>query len=289
MSYTATVYHVMIASPGDVPEEREAIAQAVYSWNATHTEHRKIVLLPIRWETHSVPASGAPPQTLINQQMVHSSDLLVAVFGNRMGTPTTKALSGTVEEIEVHEAAGKQVMLYFSNADIPRQMNADQRAQLAAVEDYRRQRQGDALYETYATTAEFQTKFGRQLTRLLNMEPFLTTIPSADITAPPDPFNGLTNDAFELLETICIGDNNTIMNINVGTVRRVMTPKRELTRDAKHPREFARWQGALDELVEKGLARDKGTKGEVYEITGKGYRFYEQIKPLPVEQQLSDV
>lgn len=50
-------------------------------------------------------------------------DFLIGIFGNRLGTPTGAAQSGTIEEIEQFRKAGKHVALYFSTADVPR--NAD--------------------------------------------------------------------------------------------------------------------------------------------------------------------
>jgi hypothetical protein len=55
MSYKAEVYKVMIASPGDVNEERKIIREVLSEWNAVNSEMRKIVLLPVGWETHSAP------------------------------------------------------------------------------------------------------------------------------------------------------------------------------------------------------------------------------------------
>jgi hypothetical protein len=42
---------------------------------------------------------GAPPQTIINQQVLDKFDLLVGVFWTRVGTSTENHLSGTIEEI----------------------------------------------------------------------------------------------------------------------------------------------------------------------------------------------
>ena len=46
------------------------------------------------------------------KQMVEKSDLLVCLFGTRIGTPTDTDASGTIEEIREHIKAGKQVMMF---------------------------------------------------------------------------------------------------------------------------------------------------------------------------------
>jgi hypothetical protein len=150
---TAVVLNALIASPSDVSEEREIAANAVYAWNAAHRSTTGIILQPIRWETHSFPASGARPQAIINKQIVNEGDFLIGIFGNRIGTPTGEAQSGTIEEIELFRKAGKHVSLYFSTADVPRSTEYEQ---LRALGDYQRERQKDTLFATFATPEELR-------------------------------------------------------------------------------------------------------------------------------------
>ena len=84
MSYTARVVKVMIASPSDVAKERQLIRDVIQEWNAIHAEDRRIVLMPVGWETHSAPDMGDRPQAIINKQLLKSCDLLVAVFWTRV-------------------------------------------------------------------------------------------------------------------------------------------------------------------------------------------------------------
>jgi hypothetical protein len=125
----ATILNVLIASPSD--------ESAIREWNANDHAQSGIMLHAVRWETHSYPATGERPQGIINRQIVDSGHLLIGIFGNRVGTPTGEAQSGTIEEIEQFRKTGRYVALYFSNAPIPR--NAD-RNQLEALEKYQRER-----------------------------------------------------------------------------------------------------------------------------------------------------
>ncbi len=52
---------------------------------------------------------------MINEYLVTSSDWLIAVFKNKLGTPTGKAESGTLEEIELFRTDNplKPVSVYF--------------------------------------------------------------------------------------------------------------------------------------------------------------------------------
>ena len=120
MPRAAVILNVVIASPSDVSEERNAVTAAIYAWNNTaHSREAGIMLQPVRWETHSYPASDDRPQAIINRQIVDEGDLLIGIFGRRLGTPTGEAQSGTIEEIERFRKAGKYVALYFSTADVP--------------------------------------------------------------------------------------------------------------------------------------------------------------------------
>ena len=55
MSFNATTYRVLVASPSDLTEEREAATMATNDWNAQHAAAEGVVLLPVRWETHVHP------------------------------------------------------------------------------------------------------------------------------------------------------------------------------------------------------------------------------------------
>lgn len=77
-------------------------------------------LLPEMWETAAVPTYGDHPQHIINKQILERSDLLVALFWTRIGSPTPSASSGTIEEIRefVRLKGPKRVMLYFCTRPI---------------------------------------------------------------------------------------------------------------------------------------------------------------------------
>jgi hypothetical protein len=130
MAYKATVLSVMIASPGDVTEERNLIRDIIHEWNDINSKATECVLLPVGWETHSAPDLGRRAQEIINKSVEHC-DLLVGVFWTRLGTPTGDFESGTVEEIKRHISEGKPAMVYFSTAPVaPQSLDPNQYAAL---------------------------------------------------------------------------------------------------------------------------------------------------------------
>src|SRR5438552_15116614 len=115
MAYDSRVYRILIASPSDVLEEREAAVRVMQDWNDLQSYNRRVVILPLRWETHTAPEYNVRPQEAINIRIVDECDLPVGIFWHKLGTPTGEAESGTLEEIERAAKAGKPVMLYFSH------------------------------------------------------------------------------------------------------------------------------------------------------------------------------
>lgn len=140
MAYTANVLRVMIASPSDTVEARDAVETAIHGWNDANARGKQVILQPWRWETSAVPQLGDHPQSLINAQGVDDSDIVFALFGSRLGSPTPGAVSGTVEEIERAVEQGKPVHLYFSTAPLPNDVDTEQLEGLRAFKDQIRQR-----------------------------------------------------------------------------------------------------------------------------------------------------
>ena len=111
--FQADVYKVMIGAPSDIQEEINIAINAIYHWNHIHAEKQKTMLLPLHWSISAYPAIGQHPQKVINQQVVNKSDLLICIFGAKLGTPTNDYVSGSVEEIEEHIKVGKPVMIFL--------------------------------------------------------------------------------------------------------------------------------------------------------------------------------
>ncbi|MNR90906.1 hypothetical protein D3C72_219000 [compost metagenome] len=162
MAYSATVFNVLIASPSDVNEEREAIAQTVHEWNSLNSEETGKVLLPVRWESHSAPIMGDRPQGIINSQVVRDCDMLIGAFWTRLGSPTGVEESGTVEEIKLFLKQQKPVMLYYSKK--PVDMDAADLEQVQKLKDFKKSIRDKGIQEQYTSADELKQKLMRQLT-----------------------------------------------------------------------------------------------------------------------------
>lgn len=161
MAYEAKVFRVLIASPSDVIEEREIAVKTIQEWNDLNSSERQIVLLPVRWETHTAPEYGKRPQEVINRQIVDHCDLLIGAFWTRIGSPTGVQESGTLEEIDRVAASGKPVMLYFSKAlKNPDDIDTDQ---LTKLREFKKKTYPKALVENYSGLVEFRDKLAKQI------------------------------------------------------------------------------------------------------------------------------
>ncbi len=161
MPFSSRAYRILIASPSDVEEEREIAVRVIQEWNDLYSYTRGVVLLPLRWETHSAPEYGTRPQEAINRAIVDQCDLLVGIFWTRIGSPTGVAESGTLEEIGRVAQAGKPIMLYFSKVGMdPDRIDLQQ---LNRLNDFKAVTYPNALTESYKSHIEFRDKFARQL------------------------------------------------------------------------------------------------------------------------------
>ena len=274
MSYNATVFTVMIASPGDVSKERMIVREVLAEWNAIHSGCRKIVLLPAGWESHSSPEMGNSAQSIINEQVLDKCDLLVGVFWTRIGTPTTDFASGTVEEIELHIKAGKPTMLYFSSQ--PARLDSVDKIQYDELIKFRDSCQSRGLYENYDSLGEFKDKLNRQLQIKLNDPMFQMTEYATDDDEQSNITSGfqmpeLSEEARRILKEVSLDDDGTILILTTDGGTDLQVNGKNLIENQSR-RNVAKWEAGLQQLDEEDLIIARGYKGEVYEITERGYQ-----------------
>ncbi|WEW98507.1 hypothetical protein P3T65_02020 [Pseudomonas nitroreducens] len=174
MSFDAKVFKILIASPGDVDEERQAIPEVIARWNNTNAEANGVVLLPVKWETHSAPLLGDRPQGVINDQIVTSCDMAIGVFWTRLGSPTGVSESGTAEEIEWFIQNAKPVMVYFSSRNIdPTKLDIDQ---YKSLKDFEKKMQKLGLTGSYTSITDFKEQLLNQIS--VNVRMLLTGTPA---------------------------------------------------------------------------------------------------------------
>jgi hypothetical protein len=161
MPQQGLIFRILVASPSDCYQERKAVPEIIYSWNAANSLRSAAILEPVLWETHATPAMGDRPQALINKQLVQQCDVLIGVFWTRLGTYTGVAESGTVEEIEEFRKDGKPVLLYFSSVPVvPESIDHGQYQKLIA---YKKTLQDQGIVFSYDSVGAFREVLQRNL------------------------------------------------------------------------------------------------------------------------------
>lgn len=279
MSYTARVVKVMIASPSDVAKERQLIRDVIQEWNAIHAEDRRIVLMPVGWETHSAPDMGDRPQAIINKQLLKSCDLLVAVFWTRLGSPTGVESSGTVEEINEHLVSGKPAMIYFST--VPVRMDSVDGEQYANLRAFKEELRSRGLFDEYDDLTTFRMKFARHLAQRV-IASFAGGEQTGELDRLPPPAErppALSDTARDLLLEAVQDPAGVIMRLGTMGGTHVQTNQRDFV-ELGNVRSAARWRGAVDELHDLGLVEDRAGKGEVFFVTDAGYRVGDLLRAV---------
>ena len=133
--------------------------RVVSSLNRTIGDSESVLIDLIRWETHAWPGFGSDAQDVINRE-IEPGDVFVGVLWRRIGSPTQRAISGTVEEFErAHElwlrTGRPTMMLYFSTT--PFYPSHEDLTQFRSVLDFKdRLREKGALYWEYDGADEFE-------------------------------------------------------------------------------------------------------------------------------------
>ncbi len=165
---------VFLASPGDVPKERDIVREVIDELNHAVAPAKDIVLQVVSWENDTFPGYGMDAQALINAQIAKMAkySLLVGIMWNRLGTPTPRAASGTVEEFERAVAARTQhgqpdIWFYFRQAKAQLD-TVEQLEQRKKVVAFMEQVQANGYSVSYKSPTEFRKKFHNQMLLWLN-------------------------------------------------------------------------------------------------------------------------
>ncbi|MBS1726335.1 MAG: DUF4062 domain-containing protein [Armatimonadetes bacterium] len=160
MARTERVLSVFLASPSDVSEERLKLREIVADLNAVYARNLGCRLELLSWETDSYPSAGKDPQDVINHQLSDDYDIFIGVMWHRVGTPTKRSASGTMEEFERakqrfdKDPESVRIMFYFKDEAVPpSQLDPNQ---LKKVQKFRAGlgKEG-VLYWSFAQTEEF--------------------------------------------------------------------------------------------------------------------------------------
>lgn len=163
--FKARVYNVMIGAPSDITDEIKVVETIINEWNQLHSQKEKMVMLPLYWKHSSYPTTGTRPQESLDDQLVAKSDLLISLFGTRIGSPTGDELSGTIEEINLHVKSGKPVMVFFRNSADASKIDLEQFTKLMK---YKSEIQSSVYWNDFWDDKDFGDLFRLRLQLFIN-------------------------------------------------------------------------------------------------------------------------
>lgn len=176
-------------------------------------------------------------------------------------------------------------MVYFSTAPVALETHDPQ--QFAALQEFKKWCYNHGLVQTYNSVSNFSEIFRRQIQIKIQHHPELLKNASHGkvnfrenylVAWPPDALERLTEEAKRLLIEAAKDPDGTIMNIRSIGSHDIQTNGINFT-DSKDRRSIARWEAALEQLRSEDLIVERGHKGEIFEITAKGYEVAEQVLP----------
>ena len=123
------IIRILISSPTDVWENyRETIEAAIKRKSNSFLRYEdaygiRFSCSLLQWLVNSVATyePGSTAQDVLNTELVQKCDCVIAIFFSRIGKPTTKYISGTVEEIEIGKKINKQVGILWIRESIPQE------------------------------------------------------------------------------------------------------------------------------------------------------------------------
>ncbi|MBE4267629.1 hypothetical protein HJ071_24010 [Vibrio parahaemolyticus] len=98
---------------------------------------------------------------------------------------------------------------------------------------------------------------------------------SQELQEKQQPENALSEEAKELLLAASADKRGNIMKLITLSDRNIQTGNSSFGYDGQ--KSFAKYEAALDELVRAGFVKELGNKGQVFEITHKGWKLIEAL------------
>lgn len=165
MPKTLTRYTVLLSAPGDAAHECEIADEELQKITRTHSGEIGIEFYPTDWRRDSRADSGDEPQKLLNKQIVENADIILAIFRERFGTPTSQYGSGTEEEIMLGLEMGKTVLVYFWEPENGFVLKDS--AQFAKIAELKKKLQAKTVYKSFADDAKLGNLVRHDFTKLL--------------------------------------------------------------------------------------------------------------------------
>lgn len=158
-------YNILLSAPSDVAQYLENVKNAIDKFNRELMYDCGICFATKFWKSDTFPNMGKSAQDIINEQIVKNSDIVIALFGAKLGTPTEKYESGTIEEISQIADMGGKAMTFFATGKLVDIKNIDPK-QLEKVQKFKKEYLG--LYNEFETVDQLENSVFNSLKNLVS-------------------------------------------------------------------------------------------------------------------------
>jgi hypothetical protein len=167
---------IFLGSPGDVPNERKLVRKVLHELNEV-VGREKNVFFDLYDSGQAYPTYGSDGQEAINQQLLgdmRNYDIILIIMWNRIGSPTPRDISGTVEEFHRAVAARKRrkkpdIWLFFRTRAPSSKVKIDP-TQQKEVAKFKQQIRGKGLFREFQGPAQFEETLRKSLQRWLSAQ-----------------------------------------------------------------------------------------------------------------------
>lgn len=182
----AIVFSIVLASPSDMSADRDVATTTVEECNHL-TKSKSVQFSLLKWENEVTPAIGDYTQDAINKQLLRSYDLLIALFGTRLGSSTPNSPSGSVEEVRHALANHKsplgenRLMVFFKRTHVS-VLDCDPE-QIKQLQEFRRELQSkNVLYAEYDKAEDLAKQVRLALIRIADQHAAKVSAPIASMS-----------------------------------------------------------------------------------------------------------
>lgn len=163
MPQTITGLRIFVASSSDVKAEREIVKKVAQNLD-TRYDRWGLDVQVVSWEDSVIPNFGNDPQDVINRQLRFDFvDIFIGIVWRRIGTPTARALSGTIEEtnraLAARSATGRPwFIMFFLRDQLFKPGTQDDEYQYQEALKFREWLEQRSLCKHYTDELDFQEK-----------------------------------------------------------------------------------------------------------------------------------
>lgn len=156
MKFNYRVVTCMLSCPCDVEGKLNRMNVLADTINKELADAYKTIIRVEHFKTHVVSSADGTAQSIINEQLVDHTDILIVVFQNHFGEPVGDYLCGCDAEIHrmINRGMSQSIHIFFPNTYS--NATVDDATQIIAIENYKHDWKG--IYSTYENDDELMEK-----------------------------------------------------------------------------------------------------------------------------------